>query len=74
MWPNMNPAKAFGTAKCAMSDKTCFLTIGNQYVIFDLDPTALSPTEAFFDYLVLNDRNEYIWVNQNYFTEYTARR
>jgi hypothetical protein len=74
MWPNRNPARAYGTAECVQTDPTSFLTVGKQYDILDLDPCALSPTEALFDYLVLNDKEQYIWVTQHYFEKFIPRK
>jgi hypothetical protein len=56
---------------CVKTDGTVHLTVGKRYHILDLSPSSIVPGEpAEFDYLVYNDRHEYLWASSQYFSDF----
>lgn len=70
MWPNMNPAKAYGTMECSTSKFELDLVVGKRYDILDIDTVAIDRDTCKFDYLVLNESQRYVWVNSNCLTKF----
>jgi hypothetical protein len=55
MWPNTNEAKAYGTMVAVKTDSTVNLIVGKRYHILELDPSAIGPGVAVFDYTYVQD-------------------
>ena len=73
MWPNTFPHKAFGTMTAVKTDDTVNLVLGKRYLILDLDLAALCPGECKFNYLVQDENEHYVWVNNEYLTDFIAK-
>ena len=73
MWPNMNPAKAYGTMECVFSTPELNLIVGKRYDILELDPVALDKDTAVFQYLVKNEYHQYVWVDTEYLKDFIPR-
>lgn len=54
------------------SDDSAKLIIGKRYLILDMDPAALGPGVAKFDYLVEDETSRYVWVNEEYLKEFAV--
>ena len=55
------------------TDHTVKLILSKRYLILDLDPAALGLTECKFNYLVQDENEDYVWVNEEYLTDYIAK-
>ena len=73
MWPNTNEAKAYGTMVAVKTDSTVNLIVGKRYHILELDPSAIGPGIAEFDYLVKDENEHFVWVDKTYLTDFVAR-
>ena len=73
MWPNKLPHKAYGTMEATKTDDTVRLVVGKRYLILDLDPKALGPSIAEFDYLVEDENHHYVWVSSEYLKDFIAK-
>lgn len=72
MWPNTLPHKAYGTMEAVRTDETARLILGKRYLILELDPKALGPGVAEFDYLVEDENRHYVWVDKSYLSNFVA--
>lgn len=73
MWPNTLPHKAYGTMEATKTDDTVRLVVGKRYLILDLDPKALGPGIAEFDYLVEDENKHFVWVSAEYLKDFIAK-
>jgi hypothetical protein len=73
MWPNRIPERSYGTMEAVKSDETVKLIIGKRYHILELDPSALGPGVAVFDYLVKDENDHFVWVDSSYLKDFIAR-
>lgn len=73
MWPNTLPHKAYGTMEAIKTDDTVRLVVGKRYLILELDPKALGPGVAEFDYLVQAENGDYVWANREYLKDFIAK-
>lgn len=55
------------------TDDTVNLVLGKRYLILDLDLAALCPGECKFNYLVQDENEHYVWVNNEYLTDFIAK-
>lgn len=73
MWPNRIPERAYGTMLAIKTDDTAKLILGKRYHVLDLDPSAIGPGVAEFDYLVEDENHHFVWVDKTYLTEFIAK-
>lgn len=73
MWPNTNEAKSYGTMVAVKTDSTVNLIVGKRYHILELDPSAIGPGVAEFDYLVKDENEDFVWVDKTYLADFVAR-